>query len=191
MEFSIDQMIADCLEAVQDSGGHPGAAVEEVLARVVSNPAAIEAATGQRHDQPVMTTWLNTDELTVLHIVWPPEADLMAHDHLMWAAIGLYGGREENRLFRALPDGSLEHRRTRTLQSGDTILLGGDTVHAVANPSREWTGAIHVYGGDYFRGGKHMWPQPEHPAVPFNIEVVRNTLNEAASRAMAFDSVLS
>ena len=185
MEFAIDQMIADCLVAVQDSGGHPGAAVEQVLARAVSDPAAIEAAVGQPHDLPAITTWLNTEQLTVLHILWPPEVNLMAHDHLMWATIGLYGGREDNQLFRSLPDGTLEHRRTRTLNRGDTILLGDDTVHAVANPTREWTGAIHVYGGDYFREGKHMWPEPEQPAVPFEVEVVRQTLNEAASRAKA------
>ena len=185
MVFSIDQMVADCLEAVQDSGGNPGVAVEEVLARAVSDPAAIESAIGQPQELPVITTWFNTNELTVLHIVWPPEVNLMAHDHLMWATIGLYGGREDNQVFRPLPDGSLEHRRARTLRRGDTILLGDDTVHAVANPSREWTGAIHVYGGDYFRGGKHMWPQPEEAAVPFDVDVVRQTLSTAAARAYA------
>jgi predicted metal-dependent enzyme (double-stranded beta helix superfamily) len=183
MVFSIDQLVADCLAAVQDSGMQPGAAVEEVLARVVSNPAAIETAIGQPHDLPVITSWFNSDELTVLHIVWPPEVNLLAHDHLMWASIGLYGGRENNQVFRPLPDGSLEHRRTRELHGGDTILLDEDAVHAVANPSREWTGAIHVYGGDYFRGGKHMWPQPEQPSVPFDVEVVRQTLADAAGLA--------
>ena len=183
MVFSIDQMVADCIAAAQDSGGHPGAAVEQILARAISNPTAIEAEIGRQQDLPAITTWFNSSELTVLHIVWPPEVDLVAHDHLMWAAIGLYGGQEHNRLFRSLPDGSLEHRRAKTLNRGDTILLGHDTVHAVANPTREWTGAIHVYGGDYFRGGKHMWPLPDQPAVPFDVEVVRQTLNEATIRA--------
>jgi len=185
MGFSIDQMVADCLAAVQDPGGQPGAAVEEVLGRAVGNPTAIEAAIGHPSDLPVITPWFNTDELTVLHIVWPPEVNLMAHDHLMWAAIALYGGREDNEVFRPLPDGSLEHRQAKTLNRGDTILLGDETVHAVSNPSREWTGAIHVYGGDYFRGGKHMWPHTEQPAVPFDVEVVRQTLSEAATRANA------
>lgn len=185
MSFSIEQLVADCVAAAQDSNGHSGVAVEQVLARAISNPAAIEAALGQPRDLPGLTTWLNTDDLTVLHIVWPPEVDLMAHDHLMWAAIGLYGGREDNQVFRSLPDGSLEHRRTKTLRGGDTILLGDDTVHAVANPSREWTGAIHVYGGDYFREGKRMWPDPGQTAATFDVEVVRKTLDDAATRAKA------
>ena len=188
MAFSIDQTVADCVEAAQDSGGHPGAAVQEVLARVVSDPAAIEAAIGKPQDLPVMTPWLNTDELSVMHIVWPPGVDLVAHDHLMWASIGLYGGQEENRLFRSLPDGSLEQRRSKLMHRGDTILLGDDTIHAVANPSREWTGAIHVYGGDFFKDGKHMWPVPEQPATPYDIDVLRNTLTDAATRALASEA---
>lgn len=103
----------------------------------------------------------------VLHGVWPPTADLSAHDHLMWAAIGLYGGREDNRVFRTLPDGGLEHRRTTTMLGGDTILLGDDAVHAVANPSREWTGAIHVYDA----------------AAPFDIGLLTDVLDSAARRA--------
>jgi predicted metal-dependent enzyme (double-stranded beta helix superfamily) len=188
MAFSIDQTVADCVEAIQDSGGHPGAAVQEVLAKAVSDPAAIEAAMGKPQDQPMLTPWLHTDELTVLHIVWPPEVDLVAHNHLMWASIGLYGGQEENRLFRALPDGSLEQRKTKMLRRGDTVLLGSDTIHAVSTPSREWTGAIHVYGGDFFEDGKSMWPLPEQAAAPYDIDVVRKTLDDAATRALALEA---
>jgi predicted metal-dependent enzyme (double-stranded beta helix superfamily) len=106
----------------------------------------------------------------------------------MWAAIGLYGGREDNRVFRSLPDGTLEHRRTKTLLPRDTILLGDDTVHAVANPSREWTGAIHVYGGDFFRSGKRMWSDPARPAAPFDFDLLRRVLNDAANDAKELES---
>ena len=120
MGFSVDQLVADCVAAVQDSDGHSGVAVEEVVARAISDPVAIEAAIGHPRDLAVFSTWFNSEELTVLHVVWPPAVDLMAHDHLMWATIGLYGGREDNRVFRSLPDGTLEHRRTKTLRGGDT-----------------------------------------------------------------------
>lgn len=185
MTFSVDQLVADLLAAVDDAGDrHSGVAVEEVLARTVGDPAAIEAAIGHPRDQPeTHTTWFNSEQLTVLHVVWPPAVDLLAHDHTMWAAIGLYGGREDNRVFRTLPDGSLEQRASKTLLGGDTILLGDDTVHAVANPSREWTGAIHVYGGDFFREGRRMWPDPDRAAVPFEIGVVTNVLDGAAQQA--------
>lgn len=189
VSFDIDQLVADCLAAVRDASVHAGPAVDDVLARVVSEPSAIEAVLGHPRDQPTFSTWFNTDDLTVLHVVWPPTVDLLAHDHTMWATIGLYGGREDNRLFRELPDGTLEERRARTLRGGDTIALGADTVHAVANPSREWTGAIHVYGGDYFRDGRRMWADPDGVAAPFDVSVVTATLDEAAARALGQPTV--
>jgi predicted metal-dependent enzyme (double-stranded beta helix superfamily) len=183
VSFDIDQLVSDCLAAVRGASGHAGAAVDDVLARIVRDPSSIEASLGHPRDQPTFSTWFNSDELTVLHVVWPPTADLLAHDHTMWATIGLYGGREDNRLFRELPDGTLEERRATTLRGGDTIVLGAETVHAVANPSREWTGAIHVYGGDYFRDGRRMWADPDGVAVPFDVGVVTASLDEAAVRA--------
>lgn len=188
MVFSIDQLVADCVAALAAAPGHAGTAVDEVLARVVSEPGAIQSVLGHPRDQPTFSTWFNSDELTILHVVWPPTADLLAHDHTMWAAIGLYGGREDNRLFRELPDGTLEERRSRTLVGGDTIVLGADTVHAVANPSRDWTGAIHVYGGDYFREGRRMWIDPQQVGQPFEVGVVTASLDQAAARAARFEA---
>jgi predicted metal-dependent enzyme (double-stranded beta helix superfamily) len=181
--FSIDQLVADCLEARRGANGHAGAAVREVVGRTVADPTAIEAAIGPPADMPSFTSWHNSDELTVLHVVWPPGVDLFAHDHRMWAAIGLYGGREDNALYRSLPGGDLEIRQTTTLRGGDTVLLGDDTVHAVANPSKEWTGAIHVYGGDYFMKGRRMWPAHDQPPEDFDATRLTAVLEAAADRA--------
>ena len=70
-----------------------------------------------------------------------------------------------------------------TLSRGDSILLGDDTVHAVANPSREWTGAIHVYGGDYFASGRRMWPDRDGGAIDFDVARLQDVLQDAADRA--------
>ena len=181
--FSIDQLVADLVDARRRSASHAGAAVREVMGRTVAEPSAIEAALGDAADLPTFSTWHNDDELTVLHVLWPPGVDLFAHDHRMWAAIGLYGGREDNALFRTLPAGELELRDTKTLRSGDTVLLGDDTVHAVANPSREWTGAIHVYGGDYFTTGRRMWPTRDAQPEEFDAARLTRVLDNAARAA--------
>ncbi len=181
--FSIDQLIADCLDALDNEGRGGGMAVKEVVERVVSDPSAIEAALGSPAEAPLFSTWFNSNDLTVLHVVWPLGVDLFPHDHKMWAAIGLYGGREDNHFFRPLPDGGLESRGSRTLLRRDGILLGDNTVHAVANPSREWTGAIHVYGGDFFMAGRRMWPKPDGPPTAFDADRVTSVLEEAARRA--------
>jgi len=181
MTFSVDQFIADCLTARRE--GQSAVAVREVLDRTVAMPAPLTATIGSAIRQPSFATWFNSEELTILHVVWPPGVDLFPHDHQMWAAIGIYGGREDNRLFRRLADGKLEQRAEKTMLSGDTVLLGDDTVHAVANPGREWTAAIHIYGGDYFADGRHMWPDASGKPVPFATDRLVDVLESAAEAA--------
>ena len=181
--FSIDEFVDECLDAVRREGVSGAPAVREILQRTVSKPASVVDAIGEPEAAPVFSTWLTSDELTVLHVVWPPTVDLMPHDHMMWASIGLYGGREDNRFFRALPDGRLENRGGTTLLGGDTVLLGPDTIHAVANPSRVWTGAIHVYGGNYFRPGRRLWLDEDGEPIEFDAARVMAVLDEAATRA--------
>lgn len=73
--------------------------------------------------------------------------DLAPHDHGMWAAIGLYGGREDNHFYRRDAEGRIAPAGGRTMLPTDVAGLGPDIVHRVVNPTKEWTGAIHVYGG--------------------------------------------
>ena len=35
--------------------------------------------------------------------------------------------------------------------------LGRDAIHSVTNPIRRLTGAIHIYGGDFFKPGRSEW----------------------------------
>ena len=181
--FSIDEFVGGCLEAVRREGMSGAPAVREILQRTVSKPSVVIDAIGEPAAAPVFSTWHASAELTVLHVVWPPTVDLMPHDHMMWASIGLYAGREDNRFFRALPDGGLENRGGTTLLGSDTVLLGPDTIHAVANPSSAWTGAIHVYGGDYFMPGRRLWLDDDGEPIEFDAERVMAVLDEAAVRA--------
>ena len=140
MPFDPDQFVSDCLAALGD--GHDALAVEELIARAVDDPTSIVRALGEPPDQPLFSTWYRSDELTILNIIWPPQVDLLPHDHLMWASIGLYGGREDNALFRELPDGALEQRGVKRLETGDTVVLGERAIHSVVNPTQRWTGAL-------------------------------------------------
>lgn len=180
--FAIDDFVGACLDAVRGEG-HGGQAVREVLDRTLSRPSRIEAAVGQPTDIPLFATWHRSDELTILHVVWPPSVDLFPHDHQMWATIGLYGGREDNAFFRRRPDERLDPSGTTTLGTGDTVVLGRETVHAVANPSTEWTAAIHCYGGDYFGVPRSMWPDADGPSESFDVRRLSRVLEDAAERA--------
>lgn len=179
--FDPDQFVSDCFDALAEAEQAP-AAVRELLERTVSAPGLGEAI-GDLTSMPSMTTWHTSDRLTVLHLVWPPDADLHPHDHNMWAAIGLYGGREDNHFYRRRPDGRIEQAGGRTLLEGDVVGLGPDAVHRVVNPSKAWTGAIHVYGGDFFNTPRTRWSLRTGVPEPFDADVVRGYLEQAAVAA--------
>ncbi len=180
--FDKDEFVAECVEAVQ-AGGRAQPAVKDIVSRAVSMPSAIDAEVHDRTVSPMTTIWHHSLELTVLHIVWPPEVDLFAHDHNMWAVIGIYGGREDNRFYRRLPNGRIEPNTERTLLQKDVVSLGPDVVHSVANPTREWTAALHVYGGDFYGTPRTMWDKQTCAPAPLDTDFIKQALEAAATRA--------
>ncbi len=184
--FDKDEFVTEWLAAVR-SGGGAHHAVKEIVDRTVSNPSAIEAEVGDRTVSPMMTIWHRSDELTALHIVWPPGVDLFAHDHNMWAVIGIYGGREDNQFYRRLEDGRIEPHTGKTITQRDVVMLGSDVVHSVANPTREWTAALHVYGGEFFTTPRTMWSKDTYEPMPLDIDFIKQTLEAAAASARLAD----
>jgi predicted metal-dependent enzyme (double-stranded beta helix superfamily) len=90
------------------------------------------------------------------------------HDHRMWAVIGIYAGREDNRFYRRTAPGArtLEEVGGKSLTTGSVLVLGERAIHAVANPLDRLTATIHIYGGDFVNTAKSQWgpgPQVERP----------------------------
>ena len=139
-------------------------------------------------ESPMMTVWHRSEELTVLHIVWPPDVDLFAHDHNMWANIGIYGGREDNTFYRRLSDGRIEPNTEKTMLVKDVVSLGRDVVHSVANPTRDWTAAIHIYGGEFFTTPRTMWSKDTFEPMRLDTDVLRERLEAAAAAARVADT---
>src|SRR5260221_126346 len=95
----------------------------------------------------------NSPTLTILNVIWGPRMTIMPHNHKMWAVIGVYTGREDNVFWRRRPDApgaELEIAGGKALGEKDVEPLGRDIIHSVTNPIPRLTGAIHVYGGDFF-----------------------------------------
>lgn len=180
--FDIDELIEACRAAAAETS--PRQAVKEVLKRAVSRPGDVAEAL------PVTTAGIvplyAAPELSVVHVVWAPGMKIRPHDHLMWAAIGLYAGREDNTFYRRL-DRGMERSGARQLETKDVDLLGDDVIHAVANPLRTYTGAIHVYGGDITtQPGRIEWDEDAKAEVPFDFARARRYFEEAnAAVAMA------
>jgi predicted metal-dependent enzyme (double-stranded beta helix superfamily) len=175
--FDLDRFIADCVEAVAE--GEPRRAVKEVLARAVADPESVARALPARRAE--IERLHVSPELTIIKVVWAPGMRIFPHDHRMWAAIGIYGGQEDNTFYRRSPDGVVASGGTQ-LRDGDVALLGDDTIHAVRNPRRQPTGAIHVYGGDFFTQARSEFDPDTLAESPYDVERTL-ALFEAANAA--------
>src|SRR5262245_4230400 len=142
----LDQFVADCRTALKQATPEP--AVKELLERTVASPSEVEAALGTPREGKIGVLH-HAPDLTILNVVWTPGMSVCPHDQRMWAAIGLYGGREDNTFYRRCPEG-LQVAGGKQLETGNVAVLGQSVIHSVANPLRVFTGAIHIYGGDFF-----------------------------------------
>jgi predicted metal-dependent enzyme (double-stranded beta helix superfamily) len=154
----------------------------DVLRRVVSNGSSVAEAL--RPAEGGINILHNAPDLTVLHVVWAPGMTLFPHDHLMWAAIGIYTGGEDNTFYRraGADRRELEESGGKELREGDAIVLGDDVIHSVTNPLRAFTGAIHVYGGDFVNQPRSQWGPGPRVERPYEMDLARNQFAEANAR---------
>lgn len=151
--MDIERFVADCIAANEDDD--PQAAVLEVLSKAIRNPNALLAAVGEP-SQAGIKVLHSSKSLTIFNAAWTPQMNLMPHNHLMWANIGIYTGREDNILWRQTPD-RIEAFGANALFAGDTVALPVDVIHSVTNPLPRFTGGIHIYGGDFFDTTRNQW----------------------------------
>ena len=148
--FDKDHFIADCRSAL--NGDRASRQVREVVGRAVRNSTAVVRGLGEP-EQGGLDVLHRSSELTILNVLWPAGMIVMPHNHALWAVIAVYNGREDNILWRQLPEdanGRIEAAGARALAAGDTVVFGADVIHSVVNPLGRMTGAIHVYGGDLY-----------------------------------------
>ena len=124
--FDPERFIEECRAAVAVDGTHRS--VREIIARAVSNPSDVTAGLGEPVHAGVQRLY-NGPDLTVLNVVWGARMTVMPHNHLMWAVIGVYTGREDNIFWRRLPDapgGTIEAAGAKSLGERDAEPLGRD-----------------------------------------------------------------
>ena len=155
-------------------------AVIEVLTRAVADPAGVLAGLGEPR-QAGLEGLHRSDELTILNVVWAPLMVLLPHDHNMWASIGIYTGREDNIVWQR-KGASIEATGAASLSEKQVFPLPETGIHSVINPIRRLTGAIHVYGGDFFAPGRSEWDPETLAQRPFDVEALRAGFGEANRR---------
>jgi predicted metal-dependent enzyme (double-stranded beta helix superfamily) len=179
--FDLENFIANCRGALKESS--PQSAIKEIVERAVSRTGEVVHALGTPESAGIGTLY-RSPELTILNIIWAPCMSLYPHDHRMWAVIGLYGGREDNVFYRRTAFG-LAQAGGKQLENADTILLGKTVIHAVTNPLRQFTGAIHVYGGDFFAAPRSEWDPVTLEERPYDVENAKRVFAEANKRFRA------
>jgi len=174
--FDVDELVSDLRVAAVEP--EPRLAVRDVLERALARADDLQAALPATRAE--LTPLHSSPDLTVLHVVWAPGMSIQPHDHRMWAAIAIYGGQEDNAFYRregtrAVPTGG------KVLRTGDITLLGDDVVHSVLNPLTTLTGAIHVYGGEFFSRPRSDWDPETLEELPEPVDS-RTVFQEANRR---------
>jgi predicted metal-dependent enzyme (double-stranded beta helix superfamily) len=170
--FDPEQLIVDCRSAI--SSHQAVRHIREILARAVSDPSVVLRALGDLQAGGIDPLY-RSPELTIINVCWLPNMVIMPHNHNMWAVIGIYSGREDNILWRRPPETTnrIEAAGAKSLSSGDTLALGPDVIHSVINPISRLSGAIHVYGGDFFGVQRSEWDPESLEEKPYDMEKAR------------------
>ena len=173
--MDIDRFVADCIAANEEADAQ--AAVNEVLARAVSNPETVLGDPARAG----LNVLLSSPTLTIFAATWTPQMNLVPHNHLMWANIGIYTGREDNIFWKRTPDG-IKAYGADALFTKDTAMLPEDALHSVTNPLQRFTGGIHIYGGDFFNTARSQWNPETLAEEPSDGARIREMFQEENER---------
>lgn len=174
--FDVERFIDD-LQRANKEGQH---AVNEVLARAVSDPGRLLAGLGEPKSAGIDILH-RSNAITVLNVIWAPLMVLLPHNHNMWASIGIYTGREDNIVWERTGS-AIEAKSAASLSEREVFALAQDGIHSVINPVRRLTGAIHIYGGDFFAPGRSEWDPDTLAERPFDMDGLRDRFREANER---------
>src|SRR5262249_14235297 len=179
--FDLERFVADCRAAFAEDPGHK--AVREVLARAVSDPSAVLAALGEP-ERAGIGELFHSDRLTILNVVWSPGMAVMPPTN-RWGGVTAFARGGEATFSGggggAPPTGSgAAGAGARGERAAEP--LGVDIIHSVLNPIDRLTGAIHIYGGDFFAVERSEWDSLTLEEHPSDGERVRRTFEEANAR---------
>jgi len=169
--FEIARFVAECDAALATGKGRE--AVREALMAAISDTAGVIAAFGEPKRAGVKELH-RSPRLTILHIVWPPSFTQTPHNHMLWAEIGVYSGREDNIFWRRCAPGAkwpVEATGGDSLRAGGCLSLESDVIHSVTNPLDKVTASLHVYGGDLVPAApRSMWDGETLMEVPLDYQ---------------------
>jgi predicted metal-dependent enzyme (double-stranded beta helix superfamily) len=152
------------------------AALQPPLERVIARPdCLIDMPELNTNPDPERGfTIYRADDLSIMAVVWPEGGGAPVHNHNGWAMEGVISGRERNRNYARLDDGStpwqakLEETEPSVVATGETTCLSlpPNDIHAVEIPGGK-TLAIHIYGLDLARQWRYRFDLDTGEVTPF------------------------
>jgi len=176
--MEIERFIEDCI--VANRGPDAQFAVLDVLAGAVRDQRAVLGSVDNLEKAGIHVLHQSAT-LTIFIAAWTPQMNLMPHNHLMWANIGIFTGREDNIMWRRIP-GGIEAFEARALFEGDAEALPVDVIHSVTNPLQRFTGGVHIYGGDFFDTARSLWDPETLEEKPSDGAVIRGIFEHENQR---------
>ncbi|SFQ19955.1 hypothetical protein [Tranquillimonas alkanivorans] len=140
--FDLDRFVAAARQAAGDDA--PLAAVSRLMAHVLRHPDDIAASMPEMEQDE--TLLFEDETVSVWHERFLPSEILPPHEHRMPAVLGVYRGRERNRLWRLI-DGTLHPAGWLDLAAGEMHVLSAEDVHTVQALDGTPSLGLHVYLG--------------------------------------------
>ena len=178
-KFDVQRFIDDCRRANEDPADAQKA-IQAVLEQAMADPQSVLVGVGEPRMGGIQTLY-RSDALTILNIVWSPLMQLMPHEHRMWSVIGIYTGREDN-IFWQRQGPALAAQKAIALSKGSVVALPHDVIHSVTNPIEKLTGAIHIYGGDFFAVPRSEWDPETLSERDWSLEKAKRIFEQSNDR---------
>ncbi|WP_444995712.1 hypothetical protein [Aliikangiella sp. IMCC44359] len=167
MNFNLENLISACLSKLNNHNQ-----ISDFVEKSIQKPETVIRALGPLNSARIDKLYAS-DKLTIINVVWAPKMTLGPHNHNTWAVIGVYAGREDNIFWRRSSDesnGKINAAGAKSIGAKEVATLGSDVIHSVTNPTDCFTGAIHVYGGNFFEIARSEWETNTLTERAYNIE---------------------
>jgi predicted metal-dependent enzyme (double-stranded beta helix superfamily) len=173
--FNKEIFIAQCKELAKQDDGHKR--IKALLEDALKNPDGVITELGKPTSAGFEVLYA-ANNLSIINFVWAPGMELHAHNHNLWAVIGIYIGAEEN-TFYVRDDATIVKKNRKDITIGNVIMLGREVIHSVKNTTNKFTGGIHIYGGDFSNIERSQWDENYFTESAYDMEHTRKIFADA------------
>lgn len=166
MQYSIKEFAVDAEKRVRESSNETEIlrGIKSNLEKLLSSKIPQEAFIPLSDRYAMNLVYMPEDRIfSIVGGVWQPGQTTPIHDHLTWALVGVYEGKENESIYRRVDDRSdkrvakLEKVSSKTNTKGHVTVLGEAGIHRVSNDFDMPAWSIHVYGRDIGGVERHSY----------------------------------